>query len=144
MKGEETRQRRKESKTRNGERSRHKAKSKSKQRESKLGSLGTEDGPLLLPPKQPAEAKVAMAKLVEESSLAIGLQVLLPYMLAGLGMVLAGMVLDYVQVRRAGRMACAFVSVARSHLLWHGGHVPPVLIGVILCYRCVGGAIAQW
>ncbi|XP_062825870.1 solute carrier family 41 member 3 isoform X1 [Anolis carolinensis] len=97
MKGEETRQRRKEGRTRNGERSRHKAKSKSKQKESKLGSHGTEDGPLLRPPKQPAEAKVAMAKLQEESSLAIGLQVLLPYMLAGMGMVLAGMVLDYVQ-----------------------------------------------
>lgn len=99
MKGEETRQRRKESRTRNGERSRQKAKSKSKHKESKLGSQSTEDGPLLLPQKQPPEAKVAMAKLQEESALAIGLQVLLPYLLAGMGMVLAGMVLDYIQVR---------------------------------------------
>ncbi|KAJ7316920.1 hypothetical protein JRQ81_003082 [Phrynocephalus forsythii] len=97
MKTEETRQRRKEGKTRNGERSRHKAKGKSKHKESKLGSLGAEDGPLLLSQKQPAEAKVAMAKLQEESAAAIGLQVLFPYMLAGMGMVLAGLVLDYVQ-----------------------------------------------
>ncbi|XP_020670815.3 solute carrier family 41 member 3 isoform X1 [Pogona vitticeps] len=97
MKSEETRQRRKEGRTRNGERSRHKAKGKSKHRESKLGSQGAEDGPLLLSQKQPAEAKVAMAKLQEESAVTIGLQVLFPYMLAGMGMVLAGMVLDYVQ-----------------------------------------------
>ncbi|XP_053233986.1 solute carrier family 41 member 3 isoform X1 [Podarcis raffonei] len=97
MKGEETRQRRKEGRTRNGERSRHKAKGKGKHKESKLGSQGTEDGSLLLPQKQPAEAKVAMAKLQEESAIVIGLQVLLPYMMAGMGMVLAGMVLDYVQ-----------------------------------------------
>uniref|UniRef100_A0A8D0B071 Solute carrier family 41 member n=1 Tax=Salvator merianae TaxID=96440 RepID=A0A8D0B071_SALMN len=97
MKGEETRQRRKEGRPRNGERSRQKAKSKSKHKESKLGSQGTEDGSLLLPQKQPAEAKVAMAKLQEESAIAMGLQVVLPYMLAGMGMVLAGMVLDYVQ-----------------------------------------------
>lgn len=38
-----------------------------------------------------------MAKSREESAVAICLQVLLPYLLAGLGMVLAGMVLDYVQ-----------------------------------------------
>nr|XP_020670815.1 solute carrier family 41 member 3 isoform X1 [Pogona vitticeps]XP_020670816.1 solute carrier family 41 member 3 isoform X1 [Pogona vitticeps] len=97
MKSEETRQRRKEGRTRNGERSRHKAKGKSKHKESKLGSQGAEDGPLLLSQKQPAEAKVAMAKLQEESAVTIGLQVLFPYMLAGMGMVLAGMVLDYVQ-----------------------------------------------
>ncbi|XP_066474587.1 solute carrier family 41 member 3 isoform X1 [Tiliqua scincoides] len=97
MKGEETRQRRKEGRARNGERTRHKAKKSKHKDSSKLGSQGTEDGPLLLPPKQPAEAKVAMAKLQEESALTIGLQVLLPYLLAGMGMVLAGMVLDYVQ-----------------------------------------------
>nr|XP_056716121.1 solute carrier family 41 member 3 isoform X1 [Euleptes europaea] len=97
MKGEETRQRRKEGRSRNGERSRHKTKTKSKHKESKLGTQGTEDGPLLLPPKQLAEAKVPMAKPQEESALSIGLQVLLPYLLAGVGMVLAGMVLDYVQ-----------------------------------------------
>lgn len=40
-----------------------------------------------------------VAKLEEESSIAICLQVLFPYLLAGMGMVMAGMVLDYVQVR---------------------------------------------
>lgn len=104
MKSEETRQRRKEGKSRNGERSRHKAKGKSKHKESKLGSQGAEDGPLLLSQKQPAEAKVAMAKLQEESAIAIGLQVLFPYMLAGMGMVLAGLVLDYVQVGQTGTL----------------------------------------
>ena len=44
-----------------------------------------------------------MAKSREESAVAICLQVLLPYLLAGLGMVLAGMVLDYVQVRERNR-----------------------------------------
>ncbi|CAF91306.1 unnamed protein product, partial [Tetraodon nigroviridis] len=34
----------------------------------------------------------------EESSLAVCLQVLFPYLLAGMGMVMAGMVLHYVQV----------------------------------------------
>lgn len=99
MKGEEARQRRKEGRTKNGERSRHKAKNKGKHRDSRLGSQEAEDVPLVSQQKQPAEEKVAMARLHEESAVAVCLQVLLPYMLAGLGMVLAGMVLDYVQVR---------------------------------------------
>ncbi|KAM9341811.1 solute carrier family 41 member 3 [Pholidichthys leucotaenia] len=51
------------------------------------------------PPKKQAEErpKVSVAKVEEESSLAICLQVLFPYLLAGMGMVLAGMVLDSVQ-----------------------------------------------
>ncbi|XP_064375061.1 solute carrier family 41 member 3 isoform X4 [Dromaius novaehollandiae] len=97
MKGEEARQRRKEGRTRNGERSRHKGKSKGKHRDSRLGSQEAEDACLLAQQKLLAEEKVAMAKLREESAIAICLQVLLPYLLAGLGMVLAGMVLDYVQ-----------------------------------------------
>ncbi|XP_006017844.1 solute carrier family 41 member 3 isoform X2 [Alligator sinensis] len=97
MKGEEARQRRKEGRTKNGERSRHKAKNKGKHRDSRLGSQEAEDVPLVSQQKQPAEEKVAMARLHEESAVAVCLQVLLPYMLAGLGMVLAGMVLDYVQ-----------------------------------------------
>ncbi|XP_051907204.1 solute carrier family 41 member 1 isoform X1 [Hippocampus zosterae] len=50
-------------------------------------------------PKKPSEAKlkVAVAKHEEESSRAICLQVLFPYLLAGMGMVMAGMVLDHVQ-----------------------------------------------
>uniref|UniRef100_A0A672HZL4 Solute carrier family 41 member n=1 Tax=Salarias fasciatus TaxID=181472 RepID=A0A672HZL4_SALFA len=51
------------------------------------------------PPKKPAEEKpkVAVTKVEEESSIAICLQVLFPYLLAGMGMVMAGMVLDSVQ-----------------------------------------------
>lgn len=49
-------------------------------------------------PKKPEEKpKVAVAKVDEESSIAICLQVLFPYLLAGMGMVMAGMVLDMVQ-----------------------------------------------
>ncbi|KAM9227798.1 solute carrier family 41 member 3 isoform 4-T4 [Leptosomus discolor] len=97
MEGEEVRQRRKEGRTRNGERSRHKAKSKGKHRESRLGSQEAEDVSVRAQQKLLAEEKVAMAKSWEESAVTICLQVLLPYLLAGLGMVLAGMVLDYVQ-----------------------------------------------
>lgn len=99
MKGEEARQRRKEGRTRNGERSRHKAKSKGKHRESRLGSQEAEDVSLPAQQKLLAEEKASMAKSREESAITICLQVLLPYLLAGFGMVLAGMVLDYVQVR---------------------------------------------
>uniref|UniRef100_A0AAQ4PG05 Solute carrier family 41 member n=1 Tax=Gasterosteus aculeatus aculeatus TaxID=481459 RepID=A0AAQ4PG05_GASAC len=56
--------------------------------------------PALQPPlKKTAEGKpkVAVAKVEEESSVAICLQVLFPYLLAGMGMVMAGMVLDDVQ-----------------------------------------------
>ncbi|KAM9855672.1 solute carrier family 41 member 1 [Aulostomus maculatus] len=51
------------------------------------------------PPKKPPEekAKVPVAEVEEESSIAICLQVLFPYLLAGMGMVMAGMVLDSVQ-----------------------------------------------
>ncbi|XP_005025150.1 solute carrier family 41 member 3 isoform X4 [Anas acuta] len=97
MKGEEARQRRKEGRTRNGERSRHKAKSKGKHRESRLGSQEAEDVSLPAQQKLLAEEKASMAKSREESAITICLQVLLPYLLAGFGMVLAGMVLDYVQ-----------------------------------------------
>ncbi|XP_058499108.1 solute carrier family 41 member 1 isoform X1 [Solea solea] len=51
-----------------------------------------------LPPKKPAEKpKLSVAKVEEESSTAICLQVVFPYLLAGMGMVMAGMVLDNVQ-----------------------------------------------
>ncbi|TNN53837.1 hypothetical protein EYF80_035982 [Liparis tanakae] len=53
---------------------------------------------LQLPGKPAAEKpKASVAKLGEESSVAICLQVLFPYLLAGMGMVMAGMVLDDVQ-----------------------------------------------
>ncbi|XP_070766210.1 solute carrier family 41 member 1 isoform X1 [Enoplosus armatus] len=50
-------------------------------------------------PKKQAEErpKVSVAKVEEESSVAICLQILFPYLLAGMGMVMAGMVLDSVQ-----------------------------------------------
>ncbi|KAJ7423879.1 Solute carrier family 41 member 1 [Pitangus sulphuratus] len=99
MKGEEVRQRRKEGRTKNGERSRHKGRSKAKHRESRLGSQEAEDVSLHAQQKLLAEEKVATAKSQEESAISICLQVLLPYLLAGLGMVLAGMVLDYVQLQ---------------------------------------------
>lgn len=55
---------------------------------------------LQTPAKKLAERKqkVAVAKVEEESSLAVCLQVLLPYLLAGMGMVTAGIVLHSVQV----------------------------------------------
>uniref|UniRef100_A0A3P9K2H9 Solute carrier family 41 member n=1 Tax=Oryzias latipes TaxID=8090 RepID=A0A3P9K2H9_ORYLA len=54
--------------------------------------------PVLQPRKlQEEKPKVSVAKMEEESSTTICLQVLLPYLLAGMGMVMAGMVLDNVQ-----------------------------------------------
>ncbi|KAM8864746.1 solute carrier family 41 member 1-like isoform 2-T5 [Spinachia spinachia] len=56
--------------------------------------------PVLQPPLRKTgegKPKVAVAKVEEESSVAICLQVLFPYLLAGMGMVMAGMVLDDVQ-----------------------------------------------
>lgn len=58
--------------------------------------------PVLQPRKlQEEKPKVSVAKMEEESSTTICLQVLLPYLLAGMGMVMAGMVLDNVQVSSA-------------------------------------------
>ncbi|XP_013880959.1 solute carrier family 41 member 1 isoform X1 [Austrofundulus limnaeus] len=70
-----------------------------------LGDSSEAQDDLLLPPafqfspKKVAEKrpKVSVAKVEEESSVAICLQVLFPYLLAGMGMVMAGMVLDNVQ-----------------------------------------------
>ncbi|XP_029995369.1 solute carrier family 41 member 1 isoform X1 [Sphaeramia orbicularis] len=69
------------------------------------GSIDGQDDlttpPVLPPPphkKQVERPKVSVAKEEEEeSSTAICLQVLFPYLLAGMGMVMAGMVLDSVQ-----------------------------------------------
>lgn len=97
---QQTRQRKKNRK------SRSKGKSPGGSPSAHLG--GTIDGhdDFLLPPvpqplpKKTAEEKrkVPVAKVEEESSVAICLQVLFPYLLAGMGMVMAGMVLDNVQV----------------------------------------------
>lgn len=100
MKGEETRQRRKEGRAKNGERSKQRAKHKAKHSESRVLTREMVEEELLppvIPEKRPPERKAPMPKPGDESSFSIALQVLLPYLLAGLGMVLAGMVLDVVQ-----------------------------------------------
>ncbi|XP_075688536.1 solute carrier family 41 member 1-like isoform X1 [Rhinoderma darwinii] len=99
MKGEETRQRRKEGRAKNGERSKHRAKNKGKQNENRgvHREIVEEDMPLIPEKRPPPEKKAPIPRPGDESSTSIALQVLLPYLLAGLGMVLAGMVLDMVQ-----------------------------------------------
>ncbi|XP_073327063.1 solute carrier family 41 member 1-like [Pagrus major] len=94
-----TRQRKKNKK------SRSKGKSPGGSPTGRLGGTIDSQDDLLLPPvlqpppKKLAEErpKVPVAKVEEESSIAICLQVLFPYLLAGMGMVMAGMVLDNVQ-----------------------------------------------
>lgn len=69
------------------------------------GSVDSQDDLLLPPvpqppPKKPVveeRPKLPVDKAEEESAIAICLQVLFPYLLAGMGMVMAGMVLDNVQ-----------------------------------------------
>lgn len=96
---QQTRQRKKNKK------SRSKGKSLGGSPSAHLGVTGDGQDALLLPPllqpspKKPAEEKHKVAKVEEESAIAICLQVLFPYLLAGMGMVMAGMVLDNVQVR---------------------------------------------
>lgn len=86
--------------------SRSKAKSPGESPTTRLrGTLDGQDDlalpPVLQPPPKKTKEerpKVPVAKLEEESSIAICLQVVFPYLLAGMGMVMAGMVLDNVQV----------------------------------------------
>ncbi|KAG5838018.1 hypothetical protein ANANG_G00219320 [Anguilla anguilla] len=104
MPGEEVRQRKGGSRARKG-----KSKGKGRHGGGALdrlgGSVDGQEVPLfpelspVPPPKKPEEekAKTAKAKLEEESFAAICLQVVFPYLLAGMGMVMAGMVLDSVQ-----------------------------------------------
>ncbi|XP_074139903.1 solute carrier family 41 member 3 isoform X3 [Sminthopsis crassicaudata] len=85
MRGEEARQRRRE------------------------GQLGSGEQPLIREqsPRQPASGAVPWtaperhpldtAKPQEETALTIGLQVVIPFMLAGMGMTMAGMCLNYIQ-----------------------------------------------
>ncbi|CAL8260624.1 unnamed protein product [Gadus morhua 'NCC'] len=74
--------------------------SKAKGRPPPLGAPDGE-GPLLAPPVLAAPSRGPQAglqvRMEEESSRAVCLQVLLPFLLAGMGMVLAGMVLDSIQ-----------------------------------------------
>ncbi|XP_040214924.1 solute carrier family 41 member 1-like isoform X1 [Rana temporaria] len=100
MKGEETRQRRKEGRAKNTERSKQRAKHKARHNESRAPTREMVEEELLppvIPEKRPQEKKPPMPKPGDESSFSIALQVLFPYLLAGLGMVLAGLVLDVVQ-----------------------------------------------
>ncbi|XP_075177655.1 solute carrier family 41 member 1-like isoform X1 [Anomaloglossus baeobatrachus] len=99
MKGEETRQRRKEGRAKNGERSKHRGKNKAKQNENRAvhREIVEEEVPLIPEKRPPPERKAPMPRPGDESSISIALQVLFPYLLAGLGMVMAGMVLDIVQ-----------------------------------------------
>lgn len=97
---QQTRQRKKNKK------SRSKGQSPVGSNKSHLSGISDSHDDLFLPPvlqppaKKTAELKqkVSVAKVEEESSLAVCLQVLFPYLLAGMGMVMAGMVLHYVQV----------------------------------------------
>ncbi|KAG7471948.1 hypothetical protein MATL_G00103420 [Megalops atlanticus] len=105
MPGEELRQRKG-----GGRSKKSKAKGKSRQGGSASERLvGGPDGqevppspePSLVPPQKKGveeKPKAAKAKIEEESFAAICLQVLFPYLLAGMGMVMAGMVLDSVQL----------------------------------------------
>ncbi|KAM8829907.1 solute carrier family 41 member 1-like isoform 1-T1 [Synchiropus picturatus] len=81
-----------------------KSRAKGKSPLAAASSSDGDDGFLLPPAPQPPakkpvveKPKVSAAKLEEESSLAICLQVLFPFLLAGMGMVMAGMVLDTVK-----------------------------------------------
>lgn len=67
-------------------------------------------------PKKPADVrpKISVTKLEEESSKSICLQVLFPYLLAGMGMVMAGMVLDSVQVSPAASEPQNVMAYSRS------------------------------
>ncbi|KAM8931121.1 solute carrier family 41 member 3 [Pelodytes ibericus] len=99
MKGEDARQRKKEGRARNGERSKQRAKNKSKHNESRAAvqAAPVVEKVLHFPEKRVPERKAPMPKPGDESAISITLQVIFPYLLAGLGMVMAGMVLDVVQ-----------------------------------------------
>lgn len=96
---EQTRHRKKTKK------SRYKGKSPVGSNTEHLSGITDSHDDLFLPVPQPPvkkaaelKQKVSVAKVEEESSLAVCLQVVLPYLLAGMGMVMAGMLLHYVQV----------------------------------------------
>ncbi|CAB1336787.1 unnamed protein product [Coregonus sp. 'balchen'] len=85
---------------RKGKSKKSKSKGKGKGQGGSASLDGQDELPLLhpvQPVKKAVEEKVAVAKVEEESSIFIGLQVVFPYLLAGMGMVMAGMVLDSVQ-----------------------------------------------
>lgn len=100
MPGDEVRQRKG-----GGRKKSKKGKGKGQGALDRAGSLDEQNDLLLpppvIPPKKPMEERIktAQAKIDDESAISICLQVLIPYLLAGMGMVMAGMVLDSVQVR---------------------------------------------
>ncbi|XP_032198771.1 solute carrier family 41 member 3 isoform X3 [Mustela erminea] len=57
----------------------------------------SEDGPLSVPESQRAVSKPLGAELSRETALSIGLQVIVPFMFAGLGLSGAGVLLNYFQ-----------------------------------------------
>lgn len=102
MPGEEQQVRQRKSKSK---KSRSKGKGKGQGGSPRAQVEGELDGqddllvpPAPLPAKKPVVERLkVIAKAEDESSIAICLQVLIPYLLAGMGMVMAGMVLDGVQ-----------------------------------------------
>ncbi|XP_063282343.1 solute carrier family 41 member 3 isoform X1 [Pelobates fuscus] len=98
MKGDDARQRKKEGRAKNGERSKQRGKNRSKHNESRAAAREVvEEQMPLIPEKRPPEKKAPMKRPGDEAATTIALQVIFPYLLAGLGMVMAGMVLDMVQ-----------------------------------------------
>lgn len=108
---EQTRQRKK------NKRSRSKGKSPVGSNNEHLSGISDSHDNFFLPPvlqppvKKTAELKrkVSVDKVEEESSLTVCLQVVFPYLLAGMGMVMAGMLLHYVQVSTSGNFLGKFV-----------------------------------
>lgn len=97
MPGEEVRQRKG-----GGRKKSKKGKGKGQGGLDRTNSVDGQNDLLLPPPATPPKKlvekpKTAQAKVEEESAISICLQVMFPYLLAGMGMVMAGMVLDSVQ-----------------------------------------------
>lgn len=59
----------------------------------------SEDGPLSVPESQRVSPKPLGTELSRETALSIGLQVIVPFTFAGLGLSGAGVLLNYFQVR---------------------------------------------
>lgn len=59
----------------------------------------SEDGPWSVPESQRVATKPLKTELSRETALAIGFQVTVPFMFAGLGLSGAGILLNYFQVR---------------------------------------------
>ncbi|CAL8370126.1 unnamed protein product [Lota lota] len=112
--------------------------SKAKGRPPPLGAQGSLDGPdekPLLPPPvlrpPPPRGPVGLqVRMEEESSRAVCLQVLLPFLMAGMGMVLAGTVLDHVQIT-------AYLYLVRFNQSDHSTSVPSPYMWYVSPLVCV-------